>query len=168
LTALAFLHLQKAHPSFSLKGGLVFHFGAFDLSTFLPSVVNFKKPLIIDHKIMTAYQNAFLPNTTPEQRMDPSISPLFADWNTIAAELKQKSGRGLPRALFTIGTEDPLLDDSLCMCLKWLAAGGEGILRVYPGAPHGFIGFDEKLLVSAGDGMRDLETFLLDCLGEGK
>ncbi|KAF2417239.1 alpha/beta-hydrolase [Tothia fuscella] len=166
LTVLTLLYLHTAHPTFSLTGGLALHFGAYDLSSFLPSVMNFKKPLIINNEIMTAYQNAFLPNTTIEQRKDPSISPLYADWNTIAEEMKEKTGKGLPRALFTIGTEDPLLDDSLCMCLKWLGAGGEGILRVYSGAPHGFIGFDEKLLVSAGEGMKDLETFLLHCLAE--
>lgn len=113
---------------------------------------------------MTAYQEAFLPNTTAEQRRHPSISPFYADWLTIGEERLKNTGRGLPRALFTVGTEDPLLDDSLFMCVKWQTAGGEGVLKVYPGAPHGFIGFDEKVLESAGQGLRDLETFLSECL----
>ncbi len=78
--------------------------------------------------------------------------------------MKVRGAAGLPRALFTIGTEDPLLDDSVFMAAKWQMCGGDGILKVYSGAPHGFTGFDEKALPAAGQGMRDLEAFLNDCL----
>jgi acetyl esterase/lipase len=164
LAMLTLLYLHKARPTFSLSGGLALHFGAYDLSVLLPSVHNFNKPLIIDKDIMAKYSEAFLPNTTIEQRRDPSISPLYADWITIGEEMKKTTGKGLPKALFTVGTEDPLLDDSLFMCVKWVAAGGEGILKVYNGTPHGFIGFDEKVLAAAGEALRDLETFLLESL----
>jgi acetyl esterase/lipase len=143
LSALTLLHLHNRHKSFVLPGhgGLVLHFGCFDLSTFLPSALHFPQPLIIDYKIMKGYQEVFLPNTTAEQRADPSISPLYADWKKIAAEMRSRGASGLPRALFTVGTEDPLLDDSVFMAAKWQMCGGEGILKVYPGAAHGFIGF---------------------------
>ena len=116
--------------------------------------------------IMQAYSDAFLPNTTAEQRASPTISPFYADWKTIATEMRARGATGLPKALFTIGTEDPLLDDSVMMAAKWQMCGGDGILKVYTGAPHGFIGFDEKLLPAAKDGLADLETFLIDCVGE--
>lgn len=37
-----------------------------------------------------------------------------------------------------IGTEDPLLDDTLFMAARWWAAGNEMVLRADPDAPHGF------------------------------
>ena len=42
---------------------------------------------------------------------------------------------------FTIGTEDPLLDDSLFMEARWRAAGHPTELRIWPEAPHGFVSF---------------------------
>ncbi|TSJ64675.1 alpha/beta hydrolase [Starkeya sp. 3C] len=63
----------------------------------------------------------------------PDISPLHADL------------RGLPPALFTIGTRDALLDDTLFMAPRWLAAGNPAELAVYPGGCHVFIGFPGSL-----------------------
>ena len=134
------------------------------MSNYLPSAQHFDTPLIINYKIMLTYQQAFLPNTTAEQRCNQWISPLYADWKTIAREMRERGASGLPRALFTIGTEDPLLDDSVFMAAKWQMCGGDGILKVYPGAAHGFISFDEKALPAAGEAMRDTEAFLA---GEG-
>lgn len=51
------------------------------------------------------------------------ISPLYADLNSMT----------LPPALFTCGTLDPLLDDSILMSAKWTMSGAESILKVYPG-----------------------------------
>jgi acetyl esterase/lipase len=166
LSALTLLHLHNTHKSFVLpqNGGLVLHFGCYDLSNFLPAAHHFPRPLIINNQIMSAFTKAFLPNTTAEQRAHWSISPLYADWKKVAAEMRARGASGLPRALFTIGTEDPLLDDSVFMAAKWQMCSGDGILKVYSGAPHGFTRFDEKELPAAGQVMRDLEAFLNDCL----
>ncbi|MDF2618690.1 MAG: Alpha/beta hydrolase fold-3 domain protein [Xanthobacteraceae bacterium] len=63
----------------------------------------------------------------------PDISPLQADL------------KGLPPALFTIGTRDALLDDTLFMAPRWLAAGNPAELAIYPGGCHVFIGFPGSL-----------------------
>lgn len=42
--------------------------------------------------------------------------------------------------MFTVGTADHLIDDSLFLASRWVAAGCEAELLVYPDAPHGCIG----------------------------
>lgn len=75
--------------------------------------------------IAYSYIKAYLPNTTIEQRRDPMISPLWADFS--------KLEKRLPPALFTCGTLDCLLDDSVFMSSKWMMSGAEAILKIYPG-----------------------------------
>ena len=45
----------------------------------------------------------------------------------------------MPPAMFTVGTLDPLLDDTLFMEARWRAAGHATELRVWEEAPHGFV-----------------------------
>lgn len=102
--------------------------------------------------------NAFLPGMSLEQRKDPSVSPFYEN-------LEKFRGR-LPSALFTIGTEDPLLDDSVMMAMKWLTAGGHAILKVYPGAPHGFNRFPREALKEAAEAGDDTEMYIKERLGQ--
>ena len=57
--------------------------------------------------------------------------------------------------MFTIGTMDPLLDDSLFMANRWAAAGNESELAVYPGGIHAFNAFPIKLAEEANQLMLD-------------
>jgi acetyl esterase/lipase len=57
---------------------------------------------------------------------DPDVSPLYGDLSR------------LPSALFTVGTKDVLLDDTLFMYARWIAAASSAELAVYPGGAHGF------------------------------
>ncbi len=40
--------------------------------------------------------------------------------------------------MFTIGTRDGLLDDTLFMYARYIAAGNQAELAVYPGCAHAF------------------------------
>jgi acetyl esterase/lipase len=73
-----------------------------------------------------SYRDLYLPGLRAEERRRPDVSPLYADLT------------GLPPALVTVGTADPLLDDSLFMALRWRAAGAPAQLAVYPESIHGF------------------------------
>ena len=54
------------------------------------------------------------------------VSPLHADLND------------MPPAQFIAGTADPLIDDSLFMHARWLAAGNQATLALYAGGVHAF------------------------------
>ena len=149
LACLVAFHLLETMPSFAFRGVLL-HFGCFDLSGFLPMVIHHEKHLVIDHDVMDAYIKALLPNTTAEQRRDPSISPFFADLR----------GKKLPPALFTCGSEDPLLDDTVLMGAKWQMWGNKAVVKIYNGAPHGFIGNPVGTIKSVQEGLDDTVAFV--------
>jgi len=155
LALLTALHLLSTRPDFSFAG-LLLHFGCYDLSAFLPHVHHHAAALVIDHDVMSSYITALLPNTTEAQRRDPSISPFWAD-------LRQYRGR-LPKALFTCGSEDPLLDDSVMMGAKWAMHGGESVVKIYRGAPHGFIGFPPGTIPSVQQVLDDMGQFIAEAM----
>jgi acetyl esterase len=129
LSALTMLRLRDA------LGRNPFHaanlvFGVFDLGL-TPSARAFgdERRLVLRTLDINKFGEAFLPGLSPEARRAPNISPLYADLKSLCP------------ALFTVGTHDALLDDSLFMHSRWIAAGNRGELAIYPGAAHGFIAF---------------------------
>jgi acetyl esterase len=74
---------------------------------------------------------------------DPDISPLYADLSP------------MPPAFFTVGTLDPLMDDTLFMHARWLAAGNHAELAVYPGGIHVFNFFPIQLAEKANSRIND-------------
>ena len=79
---------------------------------------------LIDEQAIAMCANAYAPDVS--KRKDPDLSAVYANL------------RDLPPALFSVGTLDPFLDDSLFVYARWIAAGNEAELAVYPGAPHAF------------------------------
>jgi acetyl esterase/lipase len=74
---------------------------------------------------------------------DPYFSPLYGDLTD------------MPPALFTVGTWDPLLDDTLFMAMRWMAAGNETELEIYPGGVHAFDAFPTTIAMTARTRMHD-------------
>jgi len=105
-------------------------FGVFDAGM-TPSARAFgnDERLVLRTIDIEKFSEAFLPGLSWTEKRAPHISPLYADL------------RGLCPALFTIGTKDALLDDSLFMSARWAAAGNAAELEIFPGACHGFIAF---------------------------
>ena len=145
-------HVSSKYSSFAFRG-LILNFGVYDL-TFTPQCFNFEKPvpLVLDIDLMIAYRNAALPGVGLDKLKDPKISPLYTNLY----------GLKLPAALFTCGTEDCLLDDTIFMSSKWLMAGGDAIVKIFPGAPHGYIMFplDTKDGGNAKAGMESVVAFV--------
>lgn len=124
LAVLTLLRLGTAAAPFAAAQ---LSFGIYDLS-FTPSQRLWKeKNLVLSLPAMSWYTEQYLPGTDLEQRRRPQISPLYADL------------AGMPQARFTIGTQDPLLDDSLFMAARWQAAGNATELEVVAEAVHGFL-----------------------------
>ena len=116
-------------------------YGAYDLSM-TPSARNWgeERNLILTTKLMEWFHDNYVP---PEKQRDPDVSPLYADL------------RDMPPAVFTVGTLDPLLDDSLFMHARWIAAGNKAELAVYPGGIHTFNAFPIELARQANERIFD-------------
>lgn len=136
LAVLSALHLMRSRPSYKLSG-LVLPYGLFDLALGLPTVAASTKPLMINLAILERFNGAYVPGMISAERKHPCVSPLYEDLRALVAV----STISLPPALFLCGTEDPLLDDTILMSSKWSIAGGEAIVKIYPGATHGFTVF---------------------------
>jgi acetyl esterase/lipase len=157
LSMLVALHLlQHTDARFSefRFRGMILHYGCYSLR-WTPGVYSFARrvpSLVLDLDTMGAFRDAFIPGWSQETLENPDVSPLYAD----LASLRGK----LPPALFTCGTEDYLLDDTLYMSMRWLAAGGSVDVKLIPGAPHGFISFPRTTVGSgAAEGRQAADDF---------
>ena len=147
LTAVTILRMRDRYGYTRFRGANIVY-GAFDLSM-TPSQLQFGNTRLVLRTIdMQQFYNAFLPTTM--DRRAPDISPLYADL------------RNLCPALFSVGTRDALLDDTLFMHARWVAAGNEAELAIYPGGAHGFTLFPNDLSKSA---TAKMDAFLNRVLG---
>jgi acetyl esterase len=85
-------------------------------------------------------------------RTNPDISPVYGDL------------RGLPPAVFVVGSLDILLEDNLVMAAWLSAAGVEVDVRVYPESPHGFTLHPTAMASAALEG---IESWLADRFLDG-
>jgi acetyl esterase len=129
LAVVTLLRLREAGGRAAAFRAAQLTFGAYDLSM-TPSQRQWGElNLSLSTPIMAWFYDQFLPGMSAEERRRPDVSPLYADL------------RGLPPARFVVGTQDPLLDDTLFMAARWAAAGNEAVLEVVAEAAHGFVQF---------------------------
>jgi acetyl esterase/lipase len=123
LAAVTLLRMRDRHKTMPFSAAIL-NYGCYDLAM-TPSVRRWgDEKLVLNTAGVTAFCRFFVPETV--SRQNPDVSPLYADL------------RGMPPALFSVGTRDLLVDDSLFMAPRWLAAGNVAELAIYPGACHGF------------------------------
>ncbi len=133
LSATTLLRLRDRHDAADrfLAANLVFGMYDFGLT---PSVRRWgDRNLVLSTPIIEWFAECFLPGVPPDERQHPDISPLHAELT------------GLPPALFTVGDQDPLLDDSLFMAARWSAAGNHAELVICPDSIHGFTAFPSEI-----------------------
>ena len=100
--------------------------------------------LILNSRDMRMFASRYVQGITDYRNAD--VSPLFAKLN------------GLPQALFSVGTRDLLLDDSLQMATLWHAANGNAQIDVTPGGCHVFQSF--RHLAIAQQSNAKIDAFL--------
>lgn len=126
LSVVTLLRLRDRHGITGLFRAAHLLFGPYDLSM-TPSQRRFgPRQLLSNTDTIRRSYELFTPGMGEEQRRSPEISPLYADL------------AGLPPSRIVVGTEDPLLDDSLFLAQRWQAAGAPVQLGVVAGAMHGF------------------------------
>ena len=119
-------------------------YGNYDTSGSPSNRLNGTPGLLIGADDVAYCSSCYAPD--PATRRDPDMSAIFADVS------------GLPPALFSVGTLDVFLDDSLFMAARWIAAGNEAELAIYPGAMHGFTLFPHHPLAASANAR--IEAFL--------
>jgi acetyl esterase len=139
LAVLSLLRLRDRHGIRDAFGGANLVYGAYDLTMTPSQRLWGDRNLVLSRPIMAWFYDHFLPAMDAEHRRSPDVSPLYADLS------------GLPPALFTVGTLDPLLDDSLFMHARWRAAGNESRLLVCDEAVHGFVAFPIAVAEAANE-----------------
>lgn len=125
---LALLTVLRLREQGIRLAGASLTYGLFDLGNHLPSRdVADAGNLVIDAQACRFYVRILLGDDADAD--DPAVSPL---------QLPASALVGLPPALFSVGTLDPLHDDSVRMHARWRSAGNPGWLAVYEQAPHAF------------------------------
>ena len=142
LSVVTLLRLRDRHGLTPFSAAIL-NYGCFDMGM-TPSARNWgAEKLVLNTASILGFRKCFLPAGTDTS--DPDISPIYADL------------RGLPPAIFSVGTRDALLDDSLFMAPRWLAAGNVAELAIYPGACHGFVSLPFK---QRDEALTRIEKFL--------
>jgi acetyl esterase/lipase len=126
LSAATLLRMRDRHGYIGFRAANL-AYGNFDTSMTPSQMLAPEKGILVGRTSIRKFTEAYLPKGVDPR--NPDVSALYADL------------KNMPRAIFTVGSIDPLLDDTLFMYSRWIAAGNEAELAIYPGAPHAFNSF---------------------------
>ncbi len=146
---------DAAEPGFTSIVGVHLDCGAYDLSGTPSERTSTNSSLVLSRSLIDGLMELGLPSMDPESRRDPSHSPLYADLI------------GLPPALFTVGSLDPLRDDALFLAARWRLAGNPADLDVWPEGAHAFTNMGTPLATVALDRTTSWISALLDRTEQG-
>jgi acetyl esterase/lipase len=150
LSVLTLLRLRDRHGLRNRFAGANLVYGLYDLSM-TPSQRQWgDRNLVLSAPTIAWHLDQLLPGIDREARRSPDISPLYADLADLAP------------ALFTVGTVDPLYDDSVFLAARWQASGNPATLEVYEGGIHAFNLFPTRL---AEHSNRSQHAFVRDAIG---
>lgn len=148
LASMAVIHLRENIQHDTLKG-VVLSYGCFDLSI-LPSVrdAHSDDTPILGYRDADMFLSTYLSGTSFEERKSAAVSPAY------------NSLKDLGSALFLIGTEDALIDDSILMHFRWKRAGNDAVFKFVPGACHGFMTFDGNAIDCTRQGWQIMVDYI--------
>jgi acetyl esterase len=149
LSAVTAIYIRDSLHAGNQLAGINLIYGAYDLGR-TPSVRQATDTSFLPKKNFEELFQLIFKGWTIEQLQNPSYSPLFADLKSLCP------------ALFTIGTADPLLDDTYFMEARWHEAGNKTFLASYPECPHGFNVFPTKIAKIANERMLSWMNGILD------
>jgi acetyl esterase/lipase len=149
LSACTLLRMRDRHDAIERFLGANLVFGIFDVGGTPSQRGVGAGPDILSVSQIEFFSELFTPGMTNEERSNNTdLSPLYADL------------RGLVPALFTVGTADHLIDDTLFMADRWELAGNRTERLVYPESPHACI----AMPTVGGHWFPRLTEFLRGCI----
>ena len=143
LSAEIALYIRDSLHAIDKVKGVNLMYGVFDLSRTPSCRMATDSTLILSKKNINDNFELVFHGWSEEQLQQPEYSPLYANL------------KNLPPALFTVGTADPLIDDTYFMEARWRLAGNKTYLAVYPECSHAFNFFPTQMAEAANKKMCD-------------
>jgi acetyl esterase/lipase len=138
LSAVTLQRLKEKDLLEPFKGANLIY-GSYD-ARLTPSTIRKKgsdEIFLLSYEMIKKFRNSYFQGNIDLSL--PDVSPIQSDLT------------GMPPALFTVGTRDLLLDDSLFMYSRWLSYGSKAKIIIVTGADHAFNAFPSATTKSVED-----------------
>ena len=131
LSAVTLQRLKNKNKLDLIKGANLIY-GSYD-ARLTPSTIRKKDSdeiVLLSYEMIKKFRDSYFQGNI--DLSSPDVSPIQGDLS------------GMPPALFTVGTRDLLLDDTLFMYSRWLSYGSRADIIIIPGADHAFNAFPSE------------------------
>ena len=163
LAALRMIRSSKNNNNYSgCIAALNLVYGVYDLAGTYLLQIDGDKSAPLSGKELQWMMELHIPSFLKENRTSPELSPFYAD--------DDFNNGLLPPALFTVGTADPLLDDTILMASKYAQSrSNQTKLAICTGGQHGIGHFGMQENITLGQkARRYTEDFLVLHLNNDK